>query len=215
MRLGKQNVSNASSRGGRVESRDMVDDLGEDMWNFMSFCKKDFVKDSIPDQQLSFQDLTMRYKGNNSWVTMFQCVMWQYVDQRSWNDRPWSRPTPKRQPVWTWSFDPAVKPFSPAAAVSHLCHAVAQLTPSVRLYWESLLIFCSSRKKSPEGQKNADPVPWSRLFLFKTASEMSYLQHLSGKSPNLICRHQCNIQCSFLIVFFRTFRQMFIYVPLL
>lgn len=29
----------------------------------MSFCKKDFVKDSIPDQQLSLQDLTVRYKG--------------------------------------------------------------------------------------------------------------------------------------------------------
>ncbi len=41
----------------------MVDDLGDDMWNFMSFCKKDFVKDSIPDQQLGLQELTMRYKG--------------------------------------------------------------------------------------------------------------------------------------------------------
>lgn len=44
----------------------MVDDLGDDMWNFMSFCKKDFVKDSIPDQQLSLQDLTVRYKGELS-----------------------------------------------------------------------------------------------------------------------------------------------------
>lgn len=41
----------------------MVDDLGDDMWNFMSFCKKDFVKDSVPDQQLSLQELTVRYKG--------------------------------------------------------------------------------------------------------------------------------------------------------
>lgn len=65
MRSGKQNVSNASGRGGKVEPRDMVDDLNEDMWNYMSFCKKDFVKDSIPDQQLSFQDLTTRYKGKN------------------------------------------------------------------------------------------------------------------------------------------------------
>lgn len=37
--------------------------MGDDMWNFMSFCKKDFVKDSVPDQQLSFQELTVRYKG--------------------------------------------------------------------------------------------------------------------------------------------------------
>lgn len=44
----------------------MVDDLGDDVWNFMSFYKKDFVKDSIPDQQLSLQDLTVRYKGELS-----------------------------------------------------------------------------------------------------------------------------------------------------
>uniref|UniRef100_A0A672ZPM5 Putative ATP-dependent RNA helicase DHX57 n=1 Tax=Sphaeramia orbicularis TaxID=375764 RepID=A0A672ZPM5_9TELE len=63
MRSGKQNMSSASGRGGKVEQRDIVDDLGDDVWNFMSFCKKDFVKDSIPDQQLSLQELTVRYKG--------------------------------------------------------------------------------------------------------------------------------------------------------
>ncbi|KAK7896352.1 hypothetical protein WMY93_021677 [Mugilogobius chulae] len=68
MRSGKQSGSNTSGRGGKVESRDMVEDLSEDVWNFMSFCKKDFVKDSIPDQQLSFQDLTMRYKDTKKSV---------------------------------------------------------------------------------------------------------------------------------------------------
>lgn len=59
MRSGKQNPSSTSGRGGK---RDVVDDLGDDVWNFMSFCKKDFVKDSIPDQQLGLQELTLRYK---------------------------------------------------------------------------------------------------------------------------------------------------------
>lgn len=63
MRSGKQNPTSTSGRGGRGDSRNVVDDLGDDVWNFMSFCKKDFVKDSIPDQQLSLQDLTVRYKG--------------------------------------------------------------------------------------------------------------------------------------------------------
>lgn len=40
-----------------------MEDLGDDVWNFMSFCKKDFVKDSVPDKQLSLQELTLRYKG--------------------------------------------------------------------------------------------------------------------------------------------------------
>lgn len=43
----------------------MVDDLSDDVWNFMSFCKKDFVKDSVPDQQLNLQELTIRYKGGS------------------------------------------------------------------------------------------------------------------------------------------------------
>lgn len=63
MRSGKQNTSSASGKGVKGERRDVVDDLGEDVWNFMSFSKKDFVKDSIPDQQLSLQELTVRYKG--------------------------------------------------------------------------------------------------------------------------------------------------------
>lgn len=59
MRTGKQNASAPSGRG----TRDVVEDLGDDVWNFMSFCKKDFVKDSVPDKQLSLQELTLRYKG--------------------------------------------------------------------------------------------------------------------------------------------------------
>lgn len=65
MRSGKQNSSSTSGRGAKPDTRDMVDDLGDDMWNFMSFCKKDFVKDSVPDQQLSLQELTLRYKGES------------------------------------------------------------------------------------------------------------------------------------------------------
>ncbi|KAJ0012415.1 hypothetical protein NQD34_016749 [Periophthalmus magnuspinnatus] len=67
MRSGKQNASSAGGRGWK-DSRDVVEDLSEDMWNFMSFCKKDFVKDTIPDQQLGFQDLTMRYKDTKKSV---------------------------------------------------------------------------------------------------------------------------------------------------
>ncbi|XP_023205759.1 putative ATP-dependent RNA helicase DHX57 isoform X1 [Xiphophorus maculatus] len=65
LRSGKQNSSSASSQ--RV-TRDTVDDLGDDVWNFMSFCKKDFVKDSTPDQQLSLQELTIRYKDTKKSV---------------------------------------------------------------------------------------------------------------------------------------------------
>ncbi|XP_040000994.1 putative ATP-dependent RNA helicase DHX57 [Xiphias gladius] len=68
MRSGKQNLSSTGGRASKGEQRDMVDDLGDDMWNFMSFCKKDFVKDSIPDQQLSLQDLTVRYKDTKKSV---------------------------------------------------------------------------------------------------------------------------------------------------
>ncbi|KAK2858882.1 hypothetical protein Q5P01_003502 [Channa striata] len=67
-RSGKQNSSSTSGRRSKGEPRDMVDDLDDDMWNFMSFCKKDFVKDSIPDQQLSLQDLTVRYKDTKKSV---------------------------------------------------------------------------------------------------------------------------------------------------
>ncbi|KAM4523457.1 putative ATP-dependent RNA helicase DHX57 [Fundulus diaphanus] len=68
MRSGKQNPSSTSGRGARSEPRDLVDDLGDDVWNFMSLCKKDFVKDSIPDQQLSLQELTVRYKDTKKSV---------------------------------------------------------------------------------------------------------------------------------------------------
>lgn len=62
MRSGKQNQSTTGARS-RGDLSCVVDDLSEDVWNFMSFCNKDFVKDSVPDQQLSLQDLTIRYKG--------------------------------------------------------------------------------------------------------------------------------------------------------
>lgn len=62
MRSGKPAVSSTSERG-TTGAREVVEDLGDDLWNFMSFCNKDFVKDSIPDKQLSLQELTLRYKG--------------------------------------------------------------------------------------------------------------------------------------------------------
>ncbi|XP_038595175.1 putative ATP-dependent RNA helicase DHX57 isoform X1 [Micropterus salmoides] len=68
MRSGKQNLSFTSERRSKGEPKYMVDDLGDDMWNFMSFSKKDVVKDSIPDQQLSLQELTIRYKDTKKSV---------------------------------------------------------------------------------------------------------------------------------------------------
>lgn len=62
MRTEKKNLCATSGRG-TTGTRDVVEDLGDDVWNFMSFCKKDFVKDSVPDKQLSLQELTLRYKG--------------------------------------------------------------------------------------------------------------------------------------------------------
>uniref|UniRef100_A0A1A8UE18 Putative ATP-dependent RNA helicase DHX57 n=1 Tax=Nothobranchius furzeri TaxID=105023 RepID=A0A1A8UE18_NOTFU len=64
MRSGKQSLSSTS----KGDPRDVVDDLGDDVWNFMSFCKKDFVKDSIPDQQLGLQELIIRYKDTKKSV---------------------------------------------------------------------------------------------------------------------------------------------------
>uniref|UniRef100_A0A3Q2YXE0 Putative ATP-dependent RNA helicase DHX57 n=1 Tax=Hippocampus comes TaxID=109280 RepID=A0A3Q2YXE0_HIPCM len=64
MRSKRQNSSAVSWQGGRGAPKDIVDTLGDDMWNFMSFTKKDFVKDSIPDQQLSLQELTVRFKAS-------------------------------------------------------------------------------------------------------------------------------------------------------
>ncbi|KAI1894656.1 hypothetical protein AGOR_G00118010, partial [Albula goreensis] len=58
MRSGKQGPP---AKGGSSR-RPTVDELEEDVWSFMSFQKKDFVKDSIPDQQLTLQELTVRYK---------------------------------------------------------------------------------------------------------------------------------------------------------
>ncbi|CAL9683143.1 unnamed protein product [Knipowitschia caucasica] len=75
MRSGKQSGSNAAPRGPKKESRDLVEDLSDDVWNFMSFSKKDFVKESIPDQQLSFQDLTWRYKDRKKSVLKTMAAM--------------------------------------------------------------------------------------------------------------------------------------------
>ncbi|KAM3858805.1 putative ATP-dependent RNA helicase DHX57 [Diretmus argenteus] len=62
MRSGKQNCTSGGGRGGRGGTKDAVEDLGDDMWSCMSFYKKDFIKDSVPDQQLGLQELRVRYK---------------------------------------------------------------------------------------------------------------------------------------------------------
>ncbi|XP_056132133.1 putative ATP-dependent RNA helicase DHX57 [Lampris incognitus] len=68
-RSGKQNSSFvASGRVSKGGPNYVVDDLEEDMWNFMSLCKTDFIKDSIPDQTLNLQELTVRYKDTKKSV---------------------------------------------------------------------------------------------------------------------------------------------------
>lgn len=56
---GGKDKSSSGSKGGRGGGKDPVDQLGDDMWSFMNLQKKDFIKDSIPDQQLSLQELTI------------------------------------------------------------------------------------------------------------------------------------------------------------
>lgn len=68
VRSGKQNASSSRGPANKAQPRNMVDDLSDDMWNFMSFSKKDFVKDSVPDQQLNLQELTVRYKDTKKSV---------------------------------------------------------------------------------------------------------------------------------------------------
>ncbi|MFT7806120.1 putative ATP-dependent RNA helicase DHX57 [Arapaima gigas] len=62
----------SGKRGTQPEKRaggsNPVDELGEDVWSFLSFQKKDFVKDSIPDQQLTLQELSVRYKDTKKSV---------------------------------------------------------------------------------------------------------------------------------------------------
>ncbi|KAL2083418.1 hypothetical protein ACEWY4_021191 [Coilia grayii] len=54
----------SSRGGGTTKRRDLVDDMAQDDdWSFGSFVKKDAVKDTIPDEQLSLQDLQVRYKS--------------------------------------------------------------------------------------------------------------------------------------------------------
>ncbi|XP_030575970.1 putative ATP-dependent RNA helicase DHX57 [Archocentrus centrarchus] len=74
MRSGKQHQSSTCGQT-KGDPRCVVDDLGDDVWNFMSFCKKDFVKDEIPDQQLSLQYLTIRYKDTKKSVLKTMAAM--------------------------------------------------------------------------------------------------------------------------------------------
>ncbi|KAK2896458.1 hypothetical protein Q8A67_010946 [Cirrhinus molitorella] len=57
---------------GRAPVEDFDDDHG---WSFTSFMKKDSVKDSIPDQQLSQQDLTVRYSNYSKSVVKTLAAM--------------------------------------------------------------------------------------------------------------------------------------------
>ncbi|MBN3305976.1 DHX57 helicase, partial [Amia calva] len=58
MRSGKQ--GSQFNKGNSL--RNPVEQLEDDMWSFMHLQKRDFVKDSIPDQQLTLQQLTIRFK---------------------------------------------------------------------------------------------------------------------------------------------------------
>lgn len=49
-----------------------MEDDDDDGWSFRSFVKKDAVKESIPDQQLSVQELTLRYPSKQMYKYMFQ-----------------------------------------------------------------------------------------------------------------------------------------------
>ncbi|KAM9328553.1 putative ATP-dependent RNA helicase DHX57 [Pholidichthys leucotaenia] len=73
MRSGKQNSSSMS--GSKGVQRDVSDDSGDDVSNSMSFCKKDLVKNSVPDQQLSLQELIMRYKDTKKSVIKNMAAM--------------------------------------------------------------------------------------------------------------------------------------------
>ncbi|KAM9845045.1 putative ATP-dependent RNA helicase DHX57 [Aulostomus maculatus] len=50
------------SRGGEAQLWDTVDNLRDDEWNSTSSRNNDFVEDSIPDQLLSLEELTVRYQ---------------------------------------------------------------------------------------------------------------------------------------------------------
>uniref|UniRef100_A0A672HHI3 Putative ATP-dependent RNA helicase DHX57 n=1 Tax=Salarias fasciatus TaxID=181472 RepID=A0A672HHI3_SALFA len=54
---------------------EIAEDLDDDGWNFTSFCKKDFVKDTVPDQQLSLQELSVRYKDTKKSVLKTMAAM--------------------------------------------------------------------------------------------------------------------------------------------
>uniref|UniRef100_A0A671MHC6 RNA helicase n=1 Tax=Sinocyclocheilus anshuiensis TaxID=1608454 RepID=A0A671MHC6_9TELE len=71
----KQNRS--SGQGGTAgKGRAPVEDFDDDgSWSFTSLMKKDSVKDSIPDQQLSQQDLTVRYSNYSKSVVKTLAAM--------------------------------------------------------------------------------------------------------------------------------------------
>ncbi|XP_050981383.1 putative ATP-dependent RNA helicase DHX57 [Labeo rohita] len=74
-RSAKQN--RPSGQGGTAgKGRAPVEDFDDDCsWSFTSFVKKDSVKDSIPDQQLSQQDLTVRYSNYSKSVVKTLAAM--------------------------------------------------------------------------------------------------------------------------------------------
>jgi hypothetical protein len=76
MRSGKQGSGGrgGGGGGGKGGSKGVVDDQGDDQWSFSSLCKKDFVKDSIPDQQLGLAELTIRFKGQHGRDTPHQII---------------------------------------------------------------------------------------------------------------------------------------------
>lgn len=75
-RSAKQNASSQGAKAGRGRPVLEVDD-DDNGWSFGSFIRKDAVKDSIPDQQLSQQELSLRYPSEGtkifSGIPLFLC----------------------------------------------------------------------------------------------------------------------------------------------
>ncbi|XP_051946382.1 putative ATP-dependent RNA helicase DHX57 [Xyrauchen texanus] len=65
-RRSKKQSGPANQSGRPGKGRALVEDYDDDIvdgWSFGSLMKKDSVKDSVPDQQLSLQELTVRYSN--------------------------------------------------------------------------------------------------------------------------------------------------------
>lgn len=69
-RMARQNGP-SSQKAGKAQAAVINVDDDDNGWSFSSFVKKDTIKDSIPDQQLSVQELTLRYPGKEVILVQF------------------------------------------------------------------------------------------------------------------------------------------------